>query len=467
MSQKQGAQELLPLPIIFEAKTAQHGWPAEARWERLRTSAARYGRALGSALVVSLIMLGYSRTLFMLLHGIVEKASPIHAFRSSSSYNTLQQQRVGIAHRQLLDMAEPSPAMGSLHCPAMAPLKVLCASVVGSTPQVRQNLLRNMLELGDKCDWALISSDSSSDTLATALEEVAAQGVSIVSIQDGRAEDPSLKVLQWPLLRALLSRYQYVWLLDERLSFETFDFATFTAAHSLGFKEGAAIIAHPAVYSAQSVTDETAAKLQHPAHKLNDPNYWRQRQWRRLIRAEPPYDSDYDFDIDVLLQEVEVAAARTAYVSAQAPFINTDFFAFFLDEVLLSEVAIQTGSNWGPDLFWCAAAWEYEKKVTGLERPACVAVPGASLLQLDLEGAQPLNEEKTPQDDDAMQAYGRLYPRWRWTPWRQRKAQRTRVATAQQVLSACADVTYAEVQRKMALAAAKLKIAAERSEWSA
>jgi hypothetical protein len=82
----------------------------------------------------------------------------------------------------------------------------------------------------EQCDWAIVSKTNESDSLKNSVAAAAQQsGARIVLLRD--AQLPSFtKVLSWPLYSAVLSGYDYIWLLDSDVSFDGFDFGSFTAA---------------------------------------------------------------------------------------------------------------------------------------------------------------------------------------------------------------------------------------------
>jgi hypothetical protein len=82
----------------------------------------------------------------------------------------------------------------------------------------------------EQCDWAIVSKTNKSDSLKDSVAAAAQQsGAKIVLLRDALL--PSFtKVLAWPLFGAVLSGYDYIWLLDSDISFDGFDFDSFTAA---------------------------------------------------------------------------------------------------------------------------------------------------------------------------------------------------------------------------------------------
>jgi hypothetical protein len=100
-----------------------------------------------------------------------------------------------------------------------------------------------------QCDWAIISyTNNSTETLLPITKQAEAQGVKVVLLRDGNLPLKAAKVLFWPMFKNVAAKYEYLWLLDEDMSFVGFDFDGFRTALALGFSAGKPMLAQPVLW---------------------------------------------------------------------------------------------------------------------------------------------------------------------------------------------------------------------------
>jgi hypothetical protein len=121
------------------------------------------------------------------------------------------------------------------------------------------------------------------------------------------------------MLQPYLAEYDYVWLLDEDLSFAGFDYNGFMSVLMLAYSNGPPLIAQPVLYKpGENGTLYYNEQLhsKHCSRKLKDPWFW----------------------IDG--NRTSTAAALVAFVELQGPILDAAFFDWFLTEVCFTIISI-------------------------------------------------------------------------------------------------------------------------------
>jgi hypothetical protein len=100
-----------------------------------------------------------------------------------------------------------------------------------------------------QCDWAIVSyTNNSTETLQPITKQAEAKGVKVALLRDGDLPLKAAKVLFWPMFKAAAVKYDYLWLLDEDMSFVGFDFDGFRTVLTLGFAGGKPMLAQPVLW---------------------------------------------------------------------------------------------------------------------------------------------------------------------------------------------------------------------------
>jgi hypothetical protein len=100
-----------------------------------------------------------------------------------------------------------------------------------------------------QCDWAIVSyTNNSTETLRPITKQAEAKGVKVALLRDGDLPLKAAKVLFWPMFKAAAVKYDYLWLLDEDMSFVGFDFDGFRTVLTLGFAGGKPMLAQPVLW---------------------------------------------------------------------------------------------------------------------------------------------------------------------------------------------------------------------------
>eukprot|EP00953_Heterococcus_sp_UTEX-ZZ885_P026417 14265-Heterococcus_DN1.PRE.1 len=199
----------------------------------------------------------------------------------------------------------------SLTCPTVPLPKVLCATIMGHDSRILQNIKDNVLSPMVTCDWAFISYTDKSAKLDELHQQAETLGKKIVLRRDGQKRPRTPKVLFWPMFQPYLADYDYVWLLDEDLSFNGFDYNGFMSVLMLAFSNGPPLIAQPVLYKPgenDTLYYNEQLHSKHCSRKLKDPWFW----------------------IDG--NRTQTAAALVAFVELQGPILDAAFFDWFLKE---------------------------------------------------------------------------------------------------------------------------------------
>ena len=221
--------------------------------------------------------------------------------------------------------------------------------------------------VGRIADWAVVLYDGSNASSWARVAHMAQRRKAALVVRAG--ERPSRgtrklkgrkfypKLLFWLQAVDLIEQHEYVWLVDEDISFRGFDLHRYwrrlhTAFAPLG--RGPPVISQPVINAA------AAADFGNPAGK-----------WVEMLNAA------------AFWQGSEIAAAESSYVEQQAALVDARFFVQARAKwQSLANAQHQAGSDFGLDTIWCGAA-----SVQAPQRVACAVIT----LGIDHDDTRALN----------------------------------------------------------------------------
>mmetsp|Transcript_2623 Transcript_2623/g.3900 ORF Transcript_2623/g.3900 Transcript_2623/m.3900 type:complete len:419 (+) Transcript_2623:98-1354(+) len=335
-----------------------------------------------------------------------------------------------------------------LVCPTLPYFKILCATVVGDKDNAINNLIANVIETKGKCNWAIISYSNNATKLQNILESTAKKGAKIITILNGDMPPNTPKVVFWLKFKEFANKYEFIWLLDEDMSFYKFDFETFTSSLAFSFPEGVPLLSQPVLWTPSSDGSTPINQNydeKHRGKKIKNPFYWM---------------SMNELNKQAVGLENAITAAKIGFVEIQAPLIDAELFGYILEEALLVDAALKTGSNWGLDFYMCDVSRnfslasaarengvgmeEIEKSLrfeNGAEkmykiRPFCAVIVAAPLLHLDYKTI-PKSKEWSERGHLAIKAYKEKFKGLGWAYWKEINYEKKPMGYANLVRNAC------------------------------
>ena len=267
---------------------------------------------------------------------------------------------------------------------------ILVAVVAGSGVEVQQRALRGMAAadaaysaLHARIDWAVVTYDDTADFWGGTVEASSRLQHTTLVLVLNASSDPAHPlehrkrkarfVHQRRLVWAVWNRtgraaYDAVWLPDDDLAFERFDWRAFLHQWLCTFSGGPPIVTQPPIQGVRRLTPmQEAYAKPWPA---------RAETWKTCMIGElaTAYDGDACF-----LRHTR--ALQVGFVEGQAALLDARFLSWLFEQPLTERIVraqLIHGSEAGPDAVWCGAAaewWSASRGDTAGFRPACAVVP--------------------------------------------------------------------------------------------
>ena len=266
---------------------------------------------------------------------------------------------------------------------------ILVAVVAGSGLEVQQRALRGM-EAADtaysalhaRIDWAVITYDDNAGLWAGTVEASRRlQRTTVVLVLNASSnathplehhERKARFVHQRRLVWAVWNRtgraaYDAVWLPDDDLAFERFDWRAFLHQWLCTFPGGSPIVAQPPIQSKKGWhRSRSAWGKTWPAAAGT---------WRSCMVGE--LGAAFGGDACFLRH---TRALQVGFVEGQAALLDAHFLSWLFEQPLIERIVsaqLSHGSEAGPDAVWCGAAaeWWALRRDTAAFRPGCAVVP--------------------------------------------------------------------------------------------
>lgn len=265
---------------------------------------------------------------------------------------------------------------------------ILVAVVAGPGLEVQKRALRGM-EAADaaysalhaRIDWAVISYDDTADLWGGTMKASSRLQRTTLVLVLNASSDPTHPlehrkrkarfVHQRRLVWAVWNRtgraaYDAVWMPDDDLAFEHFDWRAFLHQWLCTFPGGPPVVAQPPIQSVQRLGPQPFAKSW-PAQA---------ETWRTCMVGE--LAAAYGGDACFLRR---TRALQVGFVEGQAALLDARFLSWLFEQPLTETIVaaqLKYGSEAGPDAVWCGAAaewWSASKGGSVGFRPACAVVP--------------------------------------------------------------------------------------------
>eukprot|EP01040_Poterioochromonas_malhamensis_P007718 gene7718-8336_t len=274
---------------------------------------------------------------------------------------------------------------------------LLCTTMMNvSNAFSRKTLIHNAKQLGDACDWVVILYAGNHDDGKFCLHSHHRHPLfrdRFLHCGYSTTEKGNMSIIPKPFLYLetlpYLSKYQYIFLLDEDISLHNFDIKQYQNIHQCALtsiKSPPPIISQPLIHESGNI------------HRYHNYNRWK----------------DLSYLKNILLTE-------TPFIEQQAPFLDALFFEWFLRSIIIpAQSSIRaTESAWGVDCVWCTAAYYFAKDVLGYNMKqsiGCAIVNnGSPVYHLD---GKTIETKKKNEDAFfakgmiALEYYKQLYPHW-------------------------------------------------------
>lgn len=226
--------------------------------------------------------------------------------------------------------------------------ELLCATFINGALKPSLTLFANIDNTQIKCEWAVVVYDGDASTVCDPLRakknvvhcrlvpESIFDGLSmyglnksipIIDKKTGKQRRPTIpKTILYSEVQNLLPSFKRVMLLDEDISLENFNTATFLQIWKCAFYPYVPLIVQPLI-----------------AENTQFLRYMNQQSWK---------DSG-------------VVASASGLIEQQVPAFDSMFFEWFLRRVLpvTRSAVLENGVDWGHDRSWCNAAQMYASHV--------------------------------------------------------------------------------------------------------